>query len=344
VRKCLYENVLGSGITVLFEGLLINGAVLLISTLILIKASHLTITNAMNASNASGMGATTIGFVIVSFATSLPELLVSIFSAFGAGAVGVAVGNVLGSNIVNTCLILGICVLMVTMRGGVSAYELMNGKMNKRESESLYFGLFIASMIPLVLIYIREASRVVGAVLLTLFIGNTYQMVRANPAKTSGPIDEAEHRRLSHYMSMTIIGIIGVVVSSYFLVDSASSSAALLGVPSLVIGATIVAFGTSLPELATSIEATRQGHIELAFGNVVGSGFVNLTCILGVSLVSTPFTVNILSFHDLAIFSLIANVFLWYFMSSSRINRREGLVLIFLYAAFLFATFGGYRA
>jgi cation:H+ antiporter len=145
-------------------------------------------------------------------------------------------------------------------------------------------------------------------------------------------------------MWMTLVGIIGVVVSAYFLVESASSLAVLFGVPSLVIGATIVAFGTSVPELATSIEATRQGHLELAFGNVVGSGFVNLTCILGVSLVSTPFTVNMIAFHDLAIFSLIANVILWYFMSSGRINRRQGLVLIFLYAAFLFVTFGGYRA
>jgi cation:H+ antiporter len=128
------------------------------------------------------------------------------------------------------------------------------------------------------------------------------------------------------------------------LVDSASSIALLLGVPSLVIGATIVAFGTSIPELATSIEATRQGHLEMAFGNIVGSGFVNLTLILGVTLVSSPFTVNIFAFHDLAIFSLIANVFLWYFMSSGKINRREGFVLIFLYAIFLVASFGGYRA
>jgi cation:H+ antiporter len=327
----------------MFEGILTNGTALVISLLILTKASHLTITNAMKVSDASGMGATTIGFVVVALATSLPELLVSIFAVLGAGTVGVAIGNVLGSNIVNICFILGVCILMVTIQRNGSAAEQLNGQMSKREGENLYFGLFIASIIPLVLIYIREASQIVGAILLTLFVYNTYHTIRTNPSETRSVVDEAEHRKMSHYLLMTLVGIVGVVGSAYFLVDSASSLAVLFGVPSLVIGATIVAFGTSVPELATSIEATRQGHIELAFGNIVGSGFMNLTLILGVSLISTPFTVNILSFHDLAIFSLIANVFLWYFMSSGRINRREGLVLIFLYSAFLFATFGGYR-
>ena len=76
----------------------------------------------------------------------------------------------------------------------------------------------------------------------------------------------------------------------------------------------MVAFGTSVPELASSIEATNQGHLDLVFGNIVGSGFVNLTIILSVMLISSPFTVNIAAFSDLAIFSLIANLFLWYFI------------------------------
>ncbi len=327
----------------MFEGILLNGTVLLVSLLILTRASHLTITNAVKTSKASGMGATTIGFLVVAFATSLPELMVSMFAVSGAGMVGVAIGNVLGSNIVNTCFILGICILTATIRESSPAVEQLDGRMSKREGENLYFGLFIASVVPLVLIYIREASRVVGVILLAIFVYNTYQMIRANPSEAGSVPDEAERRKMSHYLLLTLTGITGVVLGAYFLVDSASSLAVLFGVPALVVGSTIVAFGTSVPELATSIEATRQGHIELAFGNVVGSGFVNLTCILGVTLVSTSFTVNILAFHDLAIFSLIANVFLWYFMSSGRIHRREGLVLLFLYAAFLFATFGGYR-
>ena len=327
----------------MFEGFLINGAVLLVSLLILMRASHLTITNAMKTSKASGMGATTIGFLVMSFATSLPELMVSIFSTSGAGTVGIAVGNVLGSNIVNICLTLGICILIITRRKTGSVFEQLKGQMSKRENENLYFGIFVASVIPLALIYIRDASRVVGAVLLAIFAYNTYKMMKTSPSETGIIVDEAESHKKSHYLLMTLVGIIGVMGSAYFLVDSASALAVLFGVPSLVIGATIVAFGTSVPELVTSVEATRQGHLELAFGNVVGSGFVNLTFVLGINLISTSFTVHMLSFHDLAIFSLIANVFLWYFMSSGRINRREGFVLIFLYATFLFATFGGYR-
>ena len=330
----------------MFEGILLNLVVLVVSLLILTRSSHLTITNAVKASEASGMGATTMGFLVVAFATSLPELLVSIFAALGAGGIGVAVGNVLGSNIVNVCLILGICILLLTLNKASSVTEQLNGRMSKHEGENLYFGLFMASVIPLALIYIREASQLVGAALLVIFAYNTYHMIRGNSSgkdavstKTEGSLGGKAKR----YLLLTLLGIVGVVASAYFLVDSASSIALLLGVPGVVVGATVVAFGTSVPELATSIEATRQGHLDLAFGNIVGSGFVNLTLILGVTLVSSPFTVNIFAFHDLAIFSLIANVFLWYFMSSGRISRREGLVLIALYAIFLATSFGGHR-
>jgi cation:H+ antiporter len=327
----------------LFEGLLLNLAVLIVSLLVLMRASHLTITNAVKTSDASGLGTTTIGFLVVAFATSLPELLVSIFAALGAGTIGVAVGNVLGSQIVNVCFILGICILLVTRGHTSSANASLNGRMTSNEGENLYFGLFTASVIPLALIYIREASQIVGVALIAIFAYNTYHLVRANAPAHDNRRLTSRPSQTKRYVLCTLLGIVGVVSSAYFLIDSASYIALFLGVPGVVIGSTIVAFGTSIPELATSIDATRQGYLNMAFGNIIGSGFVNLTLILGVTLISSPFTLNILAFHDLAIFSLIANVFLWYFMSSAKITRREGLVLITLYAAFLASTFGGYR-
>ncbi len=121
-----------------------------------------------------------------------------------------------------------------------------------------------------------------------------------------------------------------MVVSSYFIVDSASNIAKDLGVPKVVIGATIVAFGTSLPELMTSISATQKGHIDLTLGNIVGSCFVNITCILGVALVPTRLSVNMAAFSNLVTFSLIVNLLLWYFLSSERVGWREGVMLLFL--------------
>jgi cation:H+ antiporter len=142
---------------------------------------------------------------------------------------------------------------------------------------------------------------------------------------------------------LIFIGAASVVASSYFIVDSATYIALKIGVPYIIIGSTIVALGTSVPELATSVEATKQGHLNLAFGNIIGSCFINITCILGVTLVASQLTVNIAAFSDLAMFSLIANLFLWYFLSSEKISWREGSVLLFFYLLFLAISFGGYR-
>jgi len=320
----------------LAEGLLLNIIILIAALLVLTKSSHITITNAVKVSNATGFGKTTIGFLLIAFATSLPELVVSVFAALGQGAVGVAVGNVLGSNIANVCLILGVCILIATLKNvrGTNFTILIT----KEEVGSLYFGLFMASIIPLGLLYLKEASSYIGVVLLMIFIFNTYQLSRERTSSKED-VSEKECAKVLPCLLWTLIGIIGVIVCAYFLVDSASYVALALGVPPLVIGATVVAFGTSIPELATSVEATRQGHLNLAFGNIIGSGFINLTCILGVTLISSPFNVNISAFSDLVIFSLISNLLLWYFISNDRIGWREGVMLVFLYITFLFVSF-----
>ncbi|MGQ9680132.1 MAG: sodium:calcium antiporter [Candidatus Bathyarchaeia archaeon] len=326
----------------MFEGALGNLLILVLSLFVLAKASHLAITNAVNIADATGIGKTTIGFILIAFSTSLPELIVSIFAALGKGAIGIAIGNVLGSNIANICFILGICILIATFPYMKKNCTELTSCITEEEVGGLYFGLFMASIIPLVLIYVKEASSFIGAILLMLFIFNTYYMSKRRPPIYED-VAESEQRKLFKYVIWVLSGITGVVGSSYFMVDSATNIASMLGVPSVVIGATIIAFGTSIPELATSIQATRLGHLDMALGNIVGSGFINLTIILGATLVTSPFTVNIAAFSELAIFSLIANLFLWYFISSGKISFKEGFVLISLYAIYLAISFGGYR-
>ncbi|MEM3403352.1 MAG: sodium:calcium antiporter [Nitrososphaeria archaeon] len=318
------------------DGILPNILVLIVSLLVLSKSSHIVITNAVKVSTATGFGKTTIGFLLVAFATSLPELLVAIFAALGHGTVGVAVGNVLGANITNICLILGVCILLSTLKGNRSISFTM--LITKEEVGSLYFGLFMASIIPLILLYLKEASQYIGVALLVLFIFNTYQLSK----ERTSPKEEVPDRECAKVLPcllLTLLGVIGVAGSAYFLIDSASYIALALGVPSIVIGSTIVAFGTTVPEFATSLQATRQGHLNLAFGNIIGSGFVNLTCILGVTLIASPFNVNISAFSSVAIFSLISNLLLWYFISNERIGWREGVMLVFLYSIFLIVSF-----
>ncbi|MBS7621935.1 sodium:calcium antiporter, partial [Candidatus Bathyarchaeota archaeon] len=194
--------------------------------------------------------------------------------------------------------------------------------------------------VPLTLLYIGFASRVIGIILLAIFIFYVYQLSKVRRIREEGSLGE-ERRKLPAYAFFALLGIALVVVSSYFIVDSATFIADSVGIPKVVIGATVVAFGTSLPELATSIDATQKGHMDLALGNIVGSCFINITCILGAALVSASLAVNMAAFSQLIMFSLITNLLLWYFLSSERISWREGAILLIMYAVFLVTSYGG---
>ena len=323
----------------MFEGLglLGNSLILLASLVVLDKASDWAITNSVKIADITGVGKTTIGFILVAFSTSLPELCVSIFAAIGGESIGVAIGNVLGSNIVNICLILGVCFLIAALKSSETVK--LAPFMAKEEIGTLYFGLFVASVVPLVLLYIGFASRVIGVILLAIFVFYVYQLSKVRKIREEGSLGE-ERLKLPVYTFFALLGIALVVASSYFIVDSATFIADGVGIPKVVIGATIVAFGTSLPELATSVDAVQKGHMDLALGNIVGSCFINITCILGVSLVSAKLAV-MAAFSHLVMFSLITNLLLWYFLSSERISWREGAILLIMYAIFLTTSFGG---
>jgi len=329
----------------LFEewGPLGNALILVGSLLALYKASDWTITNSVRVADITGFGKTTVGFLLVAFSTSLPELCVSIFAVIGQESIGVAIGNILGSNIVNVCLILGICFLILALKKSNTLTFLPS--MAKADIGSLYFGIFIASVIPLTLLYIGYASQLIGIVLLMIFVFHVFQLSKTRNVKEEGALG-GERQRLNRYTLLTFSGAAGVVASSYFIVESAAYLAEeVLHVPPVVIGATIVALGTSLPELATSIDSIQKGHLDLALGNIVGSCFINITCILGVTLTaSTLRVVNMSAFSDLVIFSLITNLLLWYFLSSERISWKEGVILLFMYFVFLATSFGGYKS
>ncbi|MEM3715997.1 MAG: sodium:calcium antiporter [Candidatus Bathyarchaeia archaeon] len=317
-------------------GLIGNAIILLVGMLTLDKSSDLAIDNSVEIAKITGLGKTTIGFLLIASFTTLPELSVSIFSTMDPEAIGIAIGNVLGSNIVNVCLILGLCFLILSLKSQGRIYRFSNK--TSEEVRDLYFGLFIASLIPLALIYIGYASSIIGAILITIFVFHNIQMIRSKRNKEVYSL--SEKGKVTRYVLLTLLGVIGVVASAYFIVESASYIAEALGVPRVVIGATIVAFGTSLPELANGINATRKGHIELVLGNIVGSGFMNITLILGVALMGGPFRVNMAAYSSLVMFSIMANLLLWYFLSGERISWREGIILLFMYTLFIIASFG----
>lgn len=324
------------------EIIIIFVLVLLFFLVMLDLGNRLAITGSTKISDVTGLGNAAVGFLLLSFSTSLPELSVG-FVAPITGQAAVSVGTILGSNIINVCLILGIAVLLVSLRrpramNTVPAFA-------KEELGSLYFGLFVASVIPLSLVFVLGASWLIGLILVSIFVIFSYQMSKIRvPRGEKRDIFESKSK-LPQYLFLTFAGIFVVIMSSNWIVQSAVVIAGFTGVPRTIIGATIIAFGTSLPEFSLTVRAFLKGQTALGFGNIVGSGFINITLILGVTffvptLVGSPLTMNMLVFQDLAVFALISNLFLWYFLSIGRLSWKEGALLLVIYLLFLANTLG----
>ncbi|MBS7646775.1 MAG: sodium:calcium antiporter [Candidatus Bathyarchaeia archaeon] len=322
-------------------GLLGNVLVLIASLIILDRASELTIDNAVKVSEISGLGKTTVGFILIALVTTLPELSVSVFAAILGEGVDIAIGNVLGSNVVNICLILGTGILIASLKS--SDRLKMLPLITEEEVGTLYFGLFIASVVPLTLLYVGYASRLIGILLIGIFAFYIYRLASMRRIKNECALGE-ERAKLKLYTFLAVFGAAIVVASANFIVDSAVYLAEYFGVPQVILGATIVAFGTSLPEFANTVKSAFKGHLELALGNIVGSCFTNITLILGLALMSSTEIREITPFTSPILFSLITNLLLWYFLSSGRVGWREALMLLFMYGIFLVVSFGGYRA
>ena len=351
----------------IFTDLIVNVIIIAIAFVALNWSSNLSINNAVKVSTITQLGKTAVGFSLIALSTSLPELTVALIAAFSSGA-AISVGNVFGSNIVNICVIVGLAALLLhlkNVKGKISLKELLlnlgrrqktrpspgSNEVNvipsfvKSELSSVYFGLFIASIVPMILIYISGATWAVGLILLFIFVGYMYRLTKVRMPAENGRVTKEEKSKLKHYALLTIAGTIGVVASAYFLVESAVFIATSAGISQQIIGATIIAFGTSLPEITIGLKAFVKGHPGLAFGDIIGSSFVNITLILGITLfvpafIGSPISMNMVVFQDLVIFSIITNLFFWYFLSREKIGWAEGIIFLFLYALFIATTIG----
>ncbi|MBO3841531.1 MAG: hypothetical protein FGF48_03845, partial [Candidatus Brockarchaeota archaeon] len=317
--------------------LLINIANMVVSLLVLLISSHVAIRNIVKVSEITGLGKSRIGFTLVATSTSLPELAVAFFASL-TGEAAVSIGNVLGSNIANVCLIIGLGLVLYSFR--TRSKKLPSVRFKPEELDLLYFGIFTASVIPILLISFLPASRIVGLILIIIYVYRTFQII----SKRELPLAEntettmvKNHKRskLILHMVLALSGIIGVVVSADLLVNSTAGIALIVGVSASLISATIIAVGTSFPELSLDVQAMLKGHVDLAFGDVIGSCFTNITLILGVTLLFSPVRFNIKVFSDLVAFSTLANIVLWYLMHRGNLSSREGVYLLTLYVVFL---------
>lgn len=300
-------------------------AMLAFSLLILAIASQFTIKSIEQLIELSHLSEVSVGFVIMSVMTSLPEIFVAASSVLH-GKPGFSVGDILGSNVFNIGFIVGLLAVM--------------GYFKKCSSElltELVDILFLSSIIPLILVVFGKASFYVGLALLSVFIFSVREMTK----KRKKPILLDEGKVSSGKVSAklvllkVIVGIAIVIAMAELIITSASKISEILGVAPILIGAKIIAIGTSMPELSLDFTAVRRGRIHLALGDLIGSNLTNITLVLGIVLLASPFEVVDLSiFAQIVPFVLITTLILWRYLTKGGVSQLGGLALLFTYVIF----------
>lgn len=295
--------------------LLIAGFVLLI------KGADWFVDGAAGIAARFGIPQLVIGLTIVAMGTSAPEAAVSITAA-KSGNAGITIGNVLGSNIMNVLVILGITsvITAIAVQKSTIRYELP----------------FMLGITLLLMWLGWTGNEIVfweGVVLWVFFlIYLTYLFIMAK--KGQADEEEEKNRALWLQIVMLVAGVAGIVLGSDLTVDNASKIAAALGMDDRLIGLTIVAFGTSLPELVTSITAATKGKADIAIGNIVGSNIFNILFVVGTTALITPVTFKS-SFLIDSVVAIAAGVLLWFGVwKEQKLKRPVGIIMLVAYAAY----------
>ncbi len=264
-----------------------------------------------------------IGLTVVAMGTSMPEFFVSFVSAL-KGTSDLAVGNVVGSNIFNTMLIVGTTALVTPMVIAKSTVK-----------KDIPFAVLASAML-LPMAIDGSISRIDAAVLFAVFIAFMLYTVRsAKKDKDSGNEDEVKEMPVWRAVAFFVLGLACLIVGSNLFVDGATAVASLLGVSEAVIGLTVVAGGTSLPELATSVVAARKGQCAIAMGNVIGSNVFNILMILGITGMIHPMSIIGITRLDLTVMQL-SIILLWIFsFTKYTVARWEGGLLVALFLAYM---------
>lgn len=275
-----------------------------------------------------------IGLTIVAMGTSLPECAVSVAASI-SGNNALAVSNVVGSNIFNLMVVCGFCAVITPLAVGKRTLK-----------QEFPFSVLMAALL-LVLGYIgMSVGRIDGVILLIFFAFFMFWMVRsALKARAAGiatdaseEADEIEHAKpIPVWLCLVYIvgGAAAIAFGGDMVVDSASAIAAAFGLSQNLIGLTIVALGTSLPELVTSIVAARKNEVDMALGNVIGSNIFNILFVLGIAAAISPVAFvmeNVIDIVILIVMSVMVLLFAW---SKQKINRIEGAIMLLSYAGYM---------
>lgn len=295
--------------------------VLIFGFLLLMKGADYFVEGASGIADHFGMPSLIIGLTIVAFGTSAPEAAISI-SAAVKGSDGIAIGNVLGSNILNILVILGItaCITKLKVEESTVKYEIP-------------FVVFITVVLVVLGSGHEKLGKVSGVLLWILFVGFFCYLFWIAKTKKEESMNRKK-RPLWLLIVITVAGMGAVVWGSNLAVDSATYLAKLVGISDRIIGLTIVAFGTSLPELVTSVTAARKGEADIAIGNVVGSNIFNILFVLGTSSLITTIPYSREFMVD-GIIAIASAVLLWVCVGNDKkLVKKEGILMLVMYAGY----------
>jgi len=301
--------------------------VLVVGFVLLIKGADFFVEGSSSVAKRLRVPSIIIGLTIVAMGTSLPECAVSVTASL-SGQNALAVSNVIGSNIFNLMVVSGFCAVFCSL-------PIEKETLKKEFPFSIGCGILL-----LVFGYIgMTVGRMDGVILLVLFALYIGSMVRsALKARAAGQsVEEEEYEIIPVWKSILFIvgGMIAIKFGGDFVVDGAVVIATGFGLSENLIGLTIVACGTSLPELVTSVVAAKKNEVDMALGNVIGSNVFNVLFVLGIATSISPIAFIMENIIDIAILTLMS-AFVWFLgWTKQKIDRREGIIMLVIYAVYL---------
>lgn len=306
--------------------LLLSFGLLVVGFVLLIKGADVFVEGSSSVASRFHIPSIIIGLTIVAMGTSLPECAVSVTASL-TGNNALAVANVVGSNIFNLMVVCGASALFVPL---TVSYDTL-----KKEFP---FSIFCAVLLAVLGFTGMVLGRIDGIIFLILFAFYIIYMIISAKKAIDSYEDESEDIQLMPIWQSIVFIVGGAIAIKYggdFVVNSASFIASTFGMSQNLIGLTIVALGTSLPELVTSMVAAKKGEVDMALGNVIGSNVFNILFVLGVAGAISPITFIMENLIDIAILTVFSLIVLYFGLTKSQIEKKEGIIMLLLYAIYL---------
>jgi cation:H+ antiporter len=303
--------------------IIIQVVLLLVGFVFLIKGSDFFVDGASSIASILKVPTIIVGLTIVALGTSAPEAAVSITSSL-TGSNAMAVSNVIGSNLFNMLMVIGIAALLSNLLMEKSVLE-----------KDLPFLVGITVLFAIFIFIGGDITNIEGIILLIILVAYIVYLILDAKKSSESTVVEEPKWSLPKSIVFIIIGLVGIILGGDFVVDSASAIAIALGMSETLVGLTIVAIGTSLPELVTSITALKKGENQLVIGNVIGSNIFNILFVLGASSAISAIPINSSMLIDV-VFMLGVTILCFIFgKTQDKYDKREGTILIALFIAYM---------